>query len=559
MKAYSYFRFSTPEQLKGDSLRRQTEASQEYCKKHGLTLDETLSMRDLGLSAYHGAHKNKGALGEFLKLVEAGKIEPGSVLIIENLDRLSREFVMTALSQFTSIVQAGIKLVTLSDGMEYSKEAIGQNWTQLIISIVYMARAHEESEIKSKRGKATWGNKRKKALIGELITKRCPLWLRWDEVLGKFVPIPERVAMINQIYEMRLSGFGADRIAIKLNQIPDIWKPARNNRNKTGGFQKCYVNTILRTRTLLGEFQPRCRVENSKKAIAGEPIPDYYPAVIDKELFNQVQNYNQKIKQIKGNTGGMIGAARNLFANLVKCPVCGGAMHYIGKNNPFLQCDTSRRKIELNGIYCNARPVKYDEFEQFIFADLEELDISQIMQEKDDKLEQVLQLEKQIESIKYELSEITRKMDNITNELINEDNPKLRVALKAKWVGMDIEQTELIKQSETIKTDLSELRSNGKNIRDNINNANELNRLLKNITDDNKAIETRLKLRAAIRKIISRIEVYPLARKFKEFEATDETGVMVHTRSKSIRKIRIRFNNTKSWRVLVYQNSFEVE
>jgi len=29
-KAYSYIRFSTPEQLKGDSLRRQLESSREY-------------------------------------------------------------------------------------------------------------------------------------------------------------------------------------------------------------------------------------------------------------------------------------------------------------------------------------------------------------------------------------------------------------------------------------------------------------------------------------------------------------------------------------------------
>jgi len=29
-KAYSYIRFSTPEQLKGDSLRRQLESSRKY-------------------------------------------------------------------------------------------------------------------------------------------------------------------------------------------------------------------------------------------------------------------------------------------------------------------------------------------------------------------------------------------------------------------------------------------------------------------------------------------------------------------------------------------------
>ena len=139
-KAYSYVRFSSPEQEKGDSLRRQIQLSEEYAKKHGLNLDDSLKLTDRGLSAYKGVHRTKGALGEFLKLVEEGKIAAGSILIVENLDRLSREQVLDALNQFTGIIRAGIKLVTLQDGMEYDRESINQNWTQLIISIVYMAR-----------------------------------------------------------------------------------------------------------------------------------------------------------------------------------------------------------------------------------------------------------------------------------------------------------------------------------------------------------------------------------------------------------------------------------
>jgi len=37
--AYSYIRFSSPELLKGDSLRRQLELSEEYAHKNGLRLD----------------------------------------------------------------------------------------------------------------------------------------------------------------------------------------------------------------------------------------------------------------------------------------------------------------------------------------------------------------------------------------------------------------------------------------------------------------------------------------------------------------------------------------
>ncbi len=213
-KAYSYIRFSTPDQIKGDSLRRQTEATEKYCKENGLILDDSLNLRDLGLSAYHGKHKSKGALGIFLKLVDDGKIEPGSILIVENLDRLSREQVLDALNQFTGIIQAGIRLVTLQDGMSYDKQSITDNWTQLIISIVYMARAHEESLTKSLRLKAAWEKKRNNITTSVTkMTSRIPAWLRLSEENTKFILKPEVCKAIELIYRKKLAGAGSEKIA----------------------------------------------------------------------------------------------------------------------------------------------------------------------------------------------------------------------------------------------------------------------------------------------------------------------------------------------------------
>jgi DNA invertase Pin-like site-specific DNA recombinase len=45
-RAYSYIRFSTPEQSKGDSLRRQLEKSKKYAEENGLILDSSLMSAD---------------------------------------------------------------------------------------------------------------------------------------------------------------------------------------------------------------------------------------------------------------------------------------------------------------------------------------------------------------------------------------------------------------------------------------------------------------------------------------------------------------------------------
>ena len=72
-KAYSYLRFSTPEQEKGDSKRRQMDLARRYADAHGLDLDETLTFHDLGVSAFRGDNQD-AALGAFKSAVTDGRV-----------------------------------------------------------------------------------------------------------------------------------------------------------------------------------------------------------------------------------------------------------------------------------------------------------------------------------------------------------------------------------------------------------------------------------------------------------------------------------------------------
>src|SRR5262245_24847644 len=95
-RAYSYLRMSTEDQLKGDSRRRQLEASKAYAEEHGLDLADDAQLEDIGISAFKGANARDGALGQFLTAVRAGLVERGSFLLVESLDRLSREEILPA-------------------------------------------------------------------------------------------------------------------------------------------------------------------------------------------------------------------------------------------------------------------------------------------------------------------------------------------------------------------------------------------------------------------------------------------------------------------------------
>src|SRR5262249_35720511 len=144
--AYSYIRFSHPDQAKGDSLRRQTEAAAEWCKVKGVTLDASTTLHDLGKSAFLGKHRenpDRHALAAFLKLAEGGRIPTGSYLLIENLDRLSREEEVPACHLLTSILMKGIKVVQMMPSEMLLTDK--SNGWELMRAVMELSRGHNES------------------------------------------------------------------------------------------------------------------------------------------------------------------------------------------------------------------------------------------------------------------------------------------------------------------------------------------------------------------------------------------------------------------------------
>lgn len=236
--AYSYIRFSTPDQILGDSLRRQTDASIRYAAEHGLTLDETLNIRDLGVSAFKGNNFETGALGQFLVAIDDGRVAKDSYLLVESLDRLSRLPVTEALAIFQAIIGRGITIVTLIDSSIYSKERLRNDWTPLLIALVTMSRAHEESAVKSRRIKAAWEAKKVRVKANkEVMSGRCPWWLKPSDDNSTYEIVEEKADIVRLMFRLAKDGMGNTLIAKYLNQhgIPTA-QHAKYWQNSTTGF-----------------------------------------------------------------------------------------------------------------------------------------------------------------------------------------------------------------------------------------------------------------------------------------------------------------------------------
>src|SRR5262245_29715393 len=104
--AYSYIRFSSKKQEAGDSIRRQDTGAKEWAARNSVPLDTSLK-QDKGVSAFRGENCNNPdlyGLAAFLDKVERGKVRRGSYLVVESLDRLTRDDIVPAVHLVTGIL-----------------------------------------------------------------------------------------------------------------------------------------------------------------------------------------------------------------------------------------------------------------------------------------------------------------------------------------------------------------------------------------------------------------------------------------------------------------------
>jgi DNA invertase Pin-like site-specific DNA recombinase len=317
-KAYSYIRFSTPKQAQGDSYRRQLAKAREYCAEHDLTLvEETID--DHGMSAYRGANMTEGALGRFMDAVKSGAIEQGSYLLVESVDRLSRQAVEDALSQFLNLINAGIVVVTLDDKAVYRKGQVeAQN---LLLSIMFMVRANNESQTKSDRSRQAWENGRKQARENHKVMRnsRLPSWLKLEE--GTIIPIPERAAIVNEMFKLAKSGCGYEQIAkIFLDK-------GYKTFGKEADWRPAGIQAVIKSESVIGTYQPHV-IENGKRVPDGDPILGYYPVIVSPSLFDEVQYLISTRSKHSGSYRK--GTYSNLFSGVLRCQ-CGELLRYHNK------------------------------------------------------------------------------------------------------------------------------------------------------------------------------------------------------------------------------------
>jgi len=293
------------------------------------------------------------------------------------------------------------------------------------MSIMIMARAHEESATKGERVGDAWAKKRRDAAAKKKpLTKICPEWLELTE--EGYVIQEHRAIIVRRIFD-EAARYGAVRIAKTLNleKIPtwSVWKteptdletgetilPATPEESRIGklrgnGWHDSYVKKILMSRATLGEFQPHKIDKQTRLRVPdGEPIDDYFPPVITQQQWDDAHTRTsiprgpRKVK------------IANLFSGLVFDGYTGAVMRYVDKGHKdkpndwrYLVSDITRLEPGTKG-----QSWKYAHFEKSILQKLRTINWSSLSDHQPDDQTAALRLKE---------SELSAKVQKLQGQL----------------------------------------------------------------------------------------------------------------------------------------------
>lgn len=323
MLAVAYARWSSLEQGKGSTLERQLQVVERYCAQRGLEILERVT--DEGSSAYAGTNVQTGNLGKIISRVEAGELPRDITIVVEQLDRISRLPPAQVIAWIQRVTDLGVTVATANDGYIINADSIRTNLMGFMGLVFNSFRAHEESRHKSERLAASWKIKRDR--LGQAdtrpITGVCPAWLRLDSTKESFEVIPDRAAIVQEIFRRTAEGEGKRSITADLNRRGV--EPWGRGKSKATAWHSSYVQKVLSNPAVIGEYQPHSKPRGAAQRMpVGEPVSGYFPTVISEKLWATVRGSRQSGR---GNNGQR-GQVQNLLSGLCRCGACGGPMAY---------------------------------------------------------------------------------------------------------------------------------------------------------------------------------------------------------------------------------------
>lgn len=245
---------------------------------------------------------------DFNRMIKDCKLGKIDRIYVKSVSRFARN-ALDCLEHIRLLKDYGVSVFFENDGIDT------QTLNSELILYIKSAFAQVESVSGSKRVQTA---NRMRVENGNYIFMAAPFGYRIEN--NELIPIPEQISIVQRIFKEYLAGNGMGKIALQLNNEPDIpckpWSKERvryilSNEKYVGDsmFQKTYTPSVLPFRSVRNHGE----VEKFY-------ITNTHTAIIDRELFDAVQemidkNIQKRAKRAKSKKYDLTGK--------ISCGYCG--------------------------------------------------------------------------------------------------------------------------------------------------------------------------------------------------------------------------------------------
>ncbi|PKF49726.1 recombinase family protein [Enterovibrio nigricans] len=452
MAYYAYTRYSSSQQNES-STTRQIELAQEWCTQNNAALSHTFS--DEAVSGSRTEFDERPQLQLLLSTVKSG-----DVILVEQVDRLSRRHYKETLTLIWKLDALGVTLISTSQNRTITDNDISET----IMSLIDADKAHQYSKQlseRSSRGKLLARKRQVEGVDGQPLSYMTPSWIRRSDDKLSYHLIPERVEVVRYMVELA-SFLGASAIAKRLTDegIPCWIKSKYVNKDGETRWTASHVKTIVRNKHLSGD--------GDVKGIG--IVQNYFPAAITKDEHIILNQHLSKRTNSKSRTNGGT-TFRNLFSNLGRCGVVeNGVM--CGHTMWIKNCGARKNGSQRIYLYCAngcSRQMKYDGIEKSFIKFCREIDWS--IFDGDSTKDETKTIELKIAEIEESKKTTQGQIDNLVLAIASTGNTALIAKLEELQGDLsaydenlnhhkNLLRAELYKRSKTNQHDIKQLAEN---------------------------------------------------------------------------------------------------
>lgn len=330
-RAVFYGRFSSGKQTE-QSIEGQRRKCEEYAREHGITIVNEYVDR-----AKTGRNDNRPA---FQMMLRDSYTHTFDYVLVYAVDRFARDDGDYGADK-KLLQQNGVKILSATETIGTNSDG-SENLGGILTEGLLVALAKYYSrELSQKIRRGQYENIQKKNTLGGNVL------YGYEMIDKKPVVVPSRAEIVHTMFDMYANGASAGKIADTLNE-----KGLTNSKG-----EKFVANSImhmLKNRSYIGEY-----------AWGEYLIDNFYPPIVEKELFMNVQNKIDYNKRKPGKNKAKVNflLSGKLYCGLCKNPMVGeSGTSVTGRTYFYYKCSGKKRFHN----HCPMYNLKKDEIEDLV-------------------------------------------------------------------------------------------------------------------------------------------------------------------------------------------------